>query len=427
MVQSLFRAMLARSRFNLRSLQKQARNLQRASAEVFGVNYPLARCQEAIAAAHGLGSWNGVARMLRLTGADQEEPIWALFHRSPLHIEVAAAIMRGEIPHDPYANTLLYGDAQMAMIVAVTAWIEEMNQRTLPGLLLVDTEAKSFEESAVWPAIGALGLGELFDGFRSVDTRLNHLPGRVYAEAPVWRQAINSLTFDDPAFRGSGTMAVIEQAMRERAYLSGNSELAAVSTTSFLHACALAATPGVLVEELLYEIQQKAPERHVFRDYARKYLEYVSGREAPGRGPTGRSVQLPARLQQGIEGLHRRQFADRINLHKEGKYRPMIVLFSRNDPTSVLLAGALHGTFSAYSPNADEPFRRGLARPMMYVNEQEANYSPSFLSFAGFTYVVETQSPTYPSDVKYVFQASTVVECEPAGIRVGGRFLKIGQ
>ncbi|WP_395826444.1 hypothetical protein [Elstera sp.] len=362
--------------------------------------------------------------MLQLTGADRDTPIWAIDHRSPLHVAIDAALMQGEIPHDPHANTLLYGIADTALNVAMTAWVEEMNQRSLPGLLLIDTEARSLEESSVWGSVDALGLVELMNGFRCLDTRLNHLPGRIYANAVVWRQAINSVTFDDANFRQSGTMAVIEQAIRERAFLGINSELAPVSSSGFLEACSLAADPGVLVENLLDEIERKAPDRHVFRDYARKYLGLVSGRESPDRCPKGSPLELPARLQRAIDGLRRRQFADRINLHKEGQYRPMIVLFSRNDPTSVLLAGALHGTFAAFSPNAEEAFRRGLPRPIVYVNEQAADFSPYFLCFDGFTYIVETQASSYPSAVKYLFKISTLVECETTGIRVNGRFLK---
>jgi hypothetical protein len=340
---------------NLTAIKRQAKRLQKASAEIFGQEFPLSTCQQAVARSHGFQHWHEAERVLSRIGADRTNIWWTLDHRSDRHQEYLEAIVTLEIELSLDKPVAFFGQAEHAAVPALRLFMEEMSYRQMPGLILVETDQLAVQDTALWPAVTMLGHEAWFKNFRCLDLRERTLPVAITASPEEWFEAaISLLSYDEHQNWVSGDEAfVVKELFR------GHARQSDTFRTDFYPArqvCYAMLHPDTIKYSHL--ARQKEGERECD-------LVVVAERSMAKRGPS-KTVQKLAAL---IEPAFERNFGTGVSLVPESKRRPVVALFSREDSPSFLLANRLAVLFQS-----------GTKRPVLYCADKPCDAPPTSLT-----------------------------------------------
>ncbi|MGV2749505.1 UNVERIFIED_CONTAM: hypothetical protein O1L25_14195 [Pseudomonas aeruginosa] len=85
MALSLIRSLTASASRNISALKRDAKRLQKNSVLVFGTEYPLKVCQNAVAVSRGFRSLADVDKLEQHIGMNRNAPFWVIRGRNDTH------------------------------------------------------------------------------------------------------------------------------------------------------------------------------------------------------------------------------------------------------------------------------------------------------------------------------------------------------
>jgi hypothetical protein len=319
---SLMRSLTASFRLNLTSVKAQARRIKRSSQDLFGQDLPLSTCQEVIARSHGFQHWSEAAKVLGRSGFDREAPPWILDGRSNSHEAILEALYGFGLELSETAPLVFLGSAEEAVRYPLVLLLESMSYRRVVGT-----------------AAAALGVTDLIGTFRTLDLREPNLPVSISTSARGWAEAFVGIL-----------------PWRESENLRGQ---------DWVH----------LVESEMNALGFRGTEDREDVDFSK--MARVLNRVINARG-----LKVPETIRSTWNDLHNRRFGLGLIIAQESRRRPVVALFDRDDPSSVVLAGVLHSLFH-------ERYIKGREyRPILYASDGENSYAPSFLAFGTHTATV---------------------------------------
>jgi len=359
---SLIRSLTASVVRNVSALKRDAKRLQKNSHLVFGTEYPLKVCQHAVAVSRGFRSLADVEDLSRRLGLEKNAPFWTILGRSDNHQSALNALYQLGLEYSENGPVVFTGNQRHSIAPALALLFEEMSTRKLPGLILVETQAGSIQETLVYEGIKALGVDEIFDGFRSLDLRDKNLPVSLCTGPRCWVSGILDVLDLDTQSKLQRTDWAM--ALETSAFENAKSRQQ-VTRSKFFDAI-----PFYSVKEAAYQL-------------------------ALGHGwpvwmdDDATMASFPAKLDDDttkvvlnlIGELAERNFSLGVSCEHESGWRPYVVLFSRNDPASEVLASVVHSYYSWCQP-------RESPAPILYVSDGASPYAPRFLSLGGNTAVV---------------------------------------
>ncbi|WP_429482532.1 hypothetical protein [Paraburkholderia youngii] len=363
---SIIRSLTASVTRNVAGLKRDAKRLHKHSADVFGTQYPLLTCQRAMAVARGFKSLGDVEQLAVRLGVDRDAPFYTIRGRNDAHEAVLDALFRLQLELTEGKPVVLLGEQKHAILPALVLFLEQMSFIKRPGLILIETEAASRQDTVLQDAVEKLGVGEIVDGFRTLDLRDKNLPMSLSTSARWWTQVIADVLPRDKEKRieHSGWLRVLERCAdahaRGRRQVFGSSDFPTIPFFS------IEETSQVLMHGAGWPIW-------VEKEAARQGVEM-------GGSPPKLQGEDRAAVMDLINALGARSFSHGTTCESESRWRPFVALFSRNDPASEVLAGVLHSCFYWRDGNRD--------RPILYVSDGSTPYAPRCLSIGDATAVV---------------------------------------
>lgn len=186
---SLIRGLTASVISNVSSLKRQSKRLHKYSNEVFGQSFTLEQCQEAIAKANGFYKWSDVTDLAGKFSSDKSSPFWTIKTRNDVHESVLAALVRVNMDINAEHPVVITGDKESALI-GTCLWLEAISLRKLPGLILVETDNLTVEDTEIGKAFMSLGKDEEFSRFRVIDARQKNLAVSISTTVRDWVWAV---------------------------------------------------------------------------------------------------------------------------------------------------------------------------------------------------------------------------------------------
>jgi hypothetical protein len=324
---SLLRSFMAATRLNITQIKRQAKRLHKAAPEVFGAQYPLAACQEAMARAHGYQHWHEAQRVLSRVGADRSAPFWTIESRNDRHQDLLQALVDLEIEILRDGAVVFLGSSVECAAPALCLFLEEMSAARRPGLILLETDQPAMQDTALWPGIVALDREDLMTGFRSLDLRETRVPMAIGAPADAWKRALAAgLPLEEyEKWLSTGEAVVFERLIE-----------------------AFAIKQGGGYRDDFYPVEQAFSVIRNPSGYSKNTFSWLDVEERTGLGidmecclensPSPQSTRL-LEIVAALEGRH--HWTGRVMTH-ETKHRPTVALFSRDDPASLVLASIVH-------------------------------------------------------------------------------------
>ncbi|KVD16121.1 hypothetical protein WI80_00090 [Burkholderia ubonensis] len=378
MALSLIRGLTASVYRNLASLKRDAKRLQRQSQRVFGAEYPLSTCQQAVAVSRGFKSFADIEKLGARLGFARSDPFWTIQSRNDSHQQVLEALYRLELEVSEMGPVVFLGEQGHAILPALVLFFEEMSHRKVPSLLLVETKAQSVQDTVIAAAIAELGFDETFEGFRSLDLRETALPVSLHTNERYWVGSIvSALPKNTQQHLTSGWDQRVERSAREdaeaRHQLFGTDDFRTIPFYSVKTGVAVANST----------LRRRSRNRND-----------CDGSDADVNHD---ALEQVASL---VEQLDAREFSAGVSVEHESLRRPYVALFSRDDPASVVLAGALH---SLFSERYAKPALRDHRPSILYVSDRAEPYAPACLSFGNHSMVVNGLSdvPTGDGDGEF--------------------------
>lgn len=369
---SLIRSLSASVIRNVAGLKRDAKRLQKNSVDVFGTQYPLVTCQRALAVSRGFRSLEEVEKLGSRLGMDRDAPFYTIRSRNDAHESVLNALYRLDLEYAEGKPIVFLGEQRHAILPALVLFLEHMSFRKRPGLLLIETEAASCQDTVVQDAIQRLGVEDILDGFRTLDLRDRNLPLALSTEARCWAGAITSIVHpvaEERLGRNGWSKAFEAHSLADangRRQIFGSSPFETIPFYSVAEGARAASK----------EFATKASRQRAAGGNADDTKSEDGG---AGEDTDGRTL---GHLMDVINELSRREFSVGTSAEHESRWRPYVALFSRFDPASEVLAGVLHSYFYWRNVNA-----RAERQPVLYVSQSGA-YAPRFLGFGDHTAVV---------------------------------------
>lgn len=395
---SLIRSLTASVVRNVSALKRDAKRLQKNSRLVFGTEYSLKVCQHAVAVSRGFRSLADVENMSRRLGLEKNAPFWTILGRSDNHQAALSALYQLGLEYSENGPVVFTGRQQHSIVASLTLLFEEMSTRKLPGLILIETQAESVQETLVYDGIKALGFDEVFEGFRSLDLREKNIPVSLCTGSRCWTSAIlNALDLETQSKLQRTDWAI---SLETSAFENAKSREQVTQSKNF------DAIQFYSVKEAAYQLAHGCERPSWIDDDANM-------------------ASLPEKLDEDtvkvvlhlISELAERNFSLGVSCEHESRWRPYVVLFSRNDPASEVLAGVVHSYYSWRQP-------RENPTPILYVSDGASPYAPRFLSFGGNTAVVNgldgIPDGTKPGEF-YGYKNALKVVGSPAGLTYMGK------
>ena len=395
---SLIRSLTASVVRNVSALKRDAKRLQKNSRLVFGTEYSLKVCQHAVAVSRGFRSLADVENMSRRLGLEKNAPFWTILGRSDNHQAALSALYQLGLEYSENGPVVFTGRQQHSIVASLTLLFEEMSTRKLPGLILIETQAESVQETLVYDGIKALGFDEVFEGFRSLDLREKNIPVSLCTGSRCWTSAIlNALDLETQSKLQRTDWAI---SLETSAFENAKSREQVTQSKNF------DAIQFYSVKEAAYQLAHGCERPSWIDDDANM-------------------ASLPEKLDEDtvkvvlhlIGELAERNFSLGASCEHESRWRPYVVLFSRNDPASEVLAGVVHSYYSWRQP-------RENPTPILYVSDGASPYAPRFLSFGGNTAVVNgldgIPDGTKPGEF-YGYKNALKVVGSPAGLTYMGK------
>jgi hypothetical protein len=367
---SLLRSLLAVSRLNIITIKRQAKRLKNATPDVFGQTFPLSVCQEAMARANGFQHWHEAQQVLSRVGADRNSPWWTIKSRNDTHQATLCALVTLELELLRDGALVMLGQAANGALPALGLLLEEMSFSKKPGLILVETDHPAMQDTSLWPAVLELGQEDLLADFRSVDLREPRLPVAIDAEPENWLRALAGVLPDPKReeWLGTGEASILKDLIGHYAELR---RMEVCDLYPVKQAMAVIMNPKMLVGSVVSRMTGDA--RTSMKMDCERYL-------ADSPSPCAQNVM------KAVEQLDGRYHRTGPILHHESKRRPVIALFSRDDPASVILAGAVHSMFYWRWPS-DETC------PILYFADKTVDGPPAFLRGAASRALIVPGTP----------------------------------
>lgn len=370
---SFLRALRASVRLNLNTLLKDAKRLQRASGDVFGQTFPLSACQEAYARARGFRSWHEAQTLLeRVSRSGSTAPFWTIGSRNDVHQAVFSAIAAAELEMSENGPVTFLGPQADAALPAACLWFEMMSAAGVPGLMLVDTKAPSLQDTGLGRAIGQLGLGEIIDHCRFIDLRETHQPIALGTSVRDWTTSL---------------MNALPEATCEKLERSGMRHLVEVTLDAVAkqRSCAEYSVFFDSVETVVKAVCSSKPfiplqlrdlDSDVGRSLSLDLKRYIDDRED----------EAAEQLRSLVRTIGKKRMRLGTVIATETTRRPTVVLFDRDDPASVALAGVVHSLYY-WRYVGMELRKRGIStRPVLYYSDREVPHYPDLLMECGANY-----------------------------------------
>jgi hypothetical protein len=366
---SLFRSLSTAIGNNLTSLKRQSKRLHKASPRIFGKEYPLTVCQEAVAAAHGLPSWLHVGKLLARAGIDREKPFWHQDGRNDRHQQLLHAIYTLELSALTNDAVIVRGDINSSLEVGLCLWLEEMSSRQRPGLLLIETDAEAIQDTPVWQAAQSLGQNQLLDQFRFIDTRERRLPGALLMDPISWAEAVECGLPDSMRhistkswFRTFCELAILVYGYE---YHANNPSLAGMPAGLLKHVAMLLKHPDLFLVNFLKLLSSTNRINTRADSFEVDMHLFLQDCPADVRDELCTIMTSMADII-ALEG---------VDLIRETRHRPTVVLFCRSNPVSVALASTIEIEVARRSCGS-----RDSSFPIFYANCGEHGYLlPSYL------------------------------------------------
>lgn len=370
---SLIRGLTASISSNVSALKRQAKRLQKASPEIFGHQITIEQAQEAVARANGFYHWAEINELSVKAGADRSTPFWHVFGRNDLHGKILDALVCAEVDLNENGPIVLLGEPCEAALPATCLFAEMISARKEPGLILIETDQPTLQETAVGSSISLLGLDESFSHFRVIDAREKTLPVAISATPEVWARSIVDLLSkkDRDKFELSGAWHLFEQF------------IIASGVVSHWYTESQQILSFGIVENAARYLRNFDLAKYNLVDMLKG--DFKTSVELDIQACTSRGGVPPDALQHVIEIVE--AFSERKTelgpvLWSESERRPTVVLFNRKDAVSEVLASAVHEMFYwRYVP------QRAI-RPILYVSDTGTRSIPPMLNFGSETIIV---------------------------------------
>ena len=400
---SLIRSLTASVMRNVSALKRDAKRLQKHSQHVFGVEYSLKVCQHAMAVSRGFRSLGDVEHLAQRLGMDKSAPFWTIVARNDAHQNVLDALYRLNIEYTENGPLVFAGEQHHSMLPSLVLFLEQMSFKKLPGLIIVETEVSSIQDTLLFDAVRTLGVEEIFDGFRSVDLREKNLPVSISTEARWWVKAITDILPREvqTALQRCGW----EDALAVSAYEKAKSRNQIRSSADF------EPIPFCSVKEAAFQLLfGNSWPLWISEDAAWQTSEI-------GKLPPEIQAQNKHIIHELINELERRNFGLGLSCEHESRWRPYVIFFSRNDSASEVLAGAIRSYFSWRQD-------RDHRSPVLYISDGTKPYAPRFLGFGEHSAVVngleEVPSGDGPGEF-YGYKNALKIVGGPDGLQYMGK------
>ncbi|MDL5034290.1 hypothetical protein QRD43_20480 [Pelomonas sp. APW6] len=368
MSMSLLRALANSARSHLAALKSQARKLHAAAPDVFGHSVPLDVCQQAIARANGFRAWTEVTRLAEQVGQDRSQPAWTIHHREPLHEQCLQALYTADVELDESRAVVMLGSPEHAAVPAVCLWAEQISAQRMPGVIVIDTQAATYQKSPVGQAAKALGLAEIFQSFRVVDTRAPSLHLVLEGRARAWVSAIRcGLSASTAAQLDDRNILTILESLLDklgRRSINNGHESGFDSYNFGYVAHLLTNHAAVLQMEWDYVDRTEVIDRFLHETHSPAVAEAMT------------------ELQGLLKALEHRLPGTGTLLASETRHRPTVILFDAHDPVSATLAALIRDMH--YAPYVSTR----TFRPCLYLSTQAPDRLPRLLEFGANTIVV---------------------------------------
>jgi hypothetical protein len=321
---------------------------------------------------------NGFARLRSLAdpqrfsqqiGVDRNAPFFALNSRNDAHQAILEALDRSQLDYVEGGPIVMLGEQKHAILPALVLLLEQMNFKERPGLILIETEAPTRQDTVLQGAIEKLGVSEIVDNFRALDLREGTIPMSLGTSARWWSGMICDALPIEIAQRLEQTgwrMALelsAEDLARGRQQIFGSKDFPTISFYEVNSAAAQLAAAGYWPNWLSEATQWQVKE---------------IGRVPPVLDAADRDAVMAL-----IDSLNARNFQTGPTGEHESRTRPFVVLFSRRDSASEVLAGVIHSYF--YWRDVSDRDNRA---PILYLSDNDTPYAPKFLSFGDHTGIV---------------------------------------
>lgn len=367
---SLLRGLTASIGTNISALKRQAKRLHKAAPTIFDQPVTIDQCQDAIAYAIGFRGWSEVNEVGIKSGNDKNIPFWHIFSRNDAHTAILNALIETEINLNENGPVAILGKANDVASPAIGLWVESISVRNIPGLILVNTDKPTLQDTVLGSAISILELDEIFSQCRVIDARESTLPVSISATPDVWIRTLTGLLSkeDDNSFESSGARHLFEVAARHYGAISRwiTDERKDIPFDIIEKAAKFLSNPKVHASHLLDFLQD--PDRTGLQLDIAKYCENLPKRPIDS-------------IRKMVDSVAERNTSLGRVLYDESLHRPTIVLFNQADIASTVIAGASHGMY--YWRHVWE---RSI-RPILYFNDTSSHSIPDFICFGTETVI----------------------------------------
>ncbi|MBG5850537.1 hypothetical protein I5E88_30045 [Pseudomonas aeruginosa] len=127
MALSLIRSLTASASRNISALKRDAKRLQKNSFLVFGTEYPLKVCQNAVAVSRGFRSLADVDKLEQHIGMNRSAPFWVIRGRNDTHQGVLEALYCLDLEYTENGPVVFTGNPKHSILPALVLFLEQMS------------------------------------------------------------------------------------------------------------------------------------------------------------------------------------------------------------------------------------------------------------------------------------------------------------
>ncbi|MBP8275601.1 MAG: hypothetical protein KAX55_01735 [Propionivibrio sp.] len=355
---------------NFSTIKRQVKRLHKESPRLLGRQLTTDECQEVIAAINGYRRWADLAEIGIRTGVDRSLPPYSIQSRNDVHESCLSTLVDFELELDESKPVVVLGQHKDAALPAYCLWAETISARRTPGLVLIETDKPTLQDTALWGAITALGLDETATRFRVIDAREKTLPVAVTATARGWAEAVDSTLTEQQQkeFDSSGGHHLLEKAIE------------AYAGTSGWMVAANADLPATFLSKGIFYLSHHA----AIKEALFVHLQQVE-RDSLSLDTDACAHRIPAGILDTLKEVRHAIDESEIGLGpvmwSETEHRPAVVLFDRTNRLSEIIAAAIHEQF--YGRYVSQ---RAI-RPILFFGDVQATTLPTLLGFASNTVI----------------------------------------
>lgn len=419
---SFLRALAASVRNQVSSQKSQSKRLQAASFRVFGVEYTIEVCRDAVAAANGHRNWGEVMRLSSFTGQDRSQPAWHIRSRNDLHESCLKALYETDSETCYGRSVVVLGSVEDASIPAIVLWAEQISGTKVPGIIIIDTKEPTYQKTPIGQAAKALGLAGTFQDFRVIDTRSPSIALSLTGSINDWIESLYSgLSKEDwKVLSESKALVRLERIMYLLVAIGGyaDKENPMPDSSVLARAVHLLLNPGGL-DPLLYQLGEGDKSKYWFEPLQINISH-------PEKSFTFPKNEIN-RLSDLVKEISHVAVGHGIQLRYETRHRPAIVLCDTSQPVSMSVATFIRDMY--LNRNREEP-RRGLERPQvcpsLFCSTQNIDMVPPVVRTYEQSIIVTGESDIRASAWESPYTKSALfVEAKKDGIVVSGKFAEI--